>query len=120
MRLSADEGVERAIVDRLRHEGYEVQYMAEMDPGVTDEFILEQANRIEALLITADKDFGELVYRLGRIHHGVILLRLAGLPDPIKAEMVLEALAKYAEEIAFRFTVLSPGLVRIRSRSEPN
>lgn len=45
--------------------GMKSKYMAEMDPGVTDEFILEQANRIEALLITADKDFGELVYLLG-------------------------------------------------------
>lgn len=63
----ADEGVERAIVDRLRQGGHGVMYVAEMEPGIDDDIVLDRANKQNAILITADKDFGELVFRLRRI-----------------------------------------------------
>jgi predicted nuclease of predicted toxin-antitoxin system len=63
MNLLADEGVDRQIVERLRQEGYSVLYIAEMDPGISDDLVLDKANQVEALLLTADKDFGELVFR---------------------------------------------------------
>lgn len=47
--------------------------------------VLELANRARALLITADKDFGELVFRQRRISQGVVLLRLAGLEEAEKS-----------------------------------
>jgi hypothetical protein len=40
------------------------------------------------LLATADKDFGELVFRQRRVHAGVVLVRLAGLPTAAKADTV--------------------------------
>ena len=73
MNLLADEGVDRQIVDRLRHEGYSVLYVAEMDPGLADELVLDRANRAQALLLTVDKDFGELVFRQLKLTSGVIL-----------------------------------------------
>ncbi len=57
MHLFADEGVERQVVERLRQDGYQVHYVAEMDPGISDDEILQQANQAEALLVTADKGF---------------------------------------------------------------
>ena len=63
MNLMADEGVDRPIVERLRQDGYQVWYVAEMEPGLDDDQILNQAGEDAAILITADKDFGELVYR---------------------------------------------------------
>mgnify|MGYP002628041632 FL=1 len=63
MYLLADEGVERQIVERLRSDGHSVAYIAEMSPGISDEVILAQANDERALLVTFDKDFGELVFR---------------------------------------------------------
>jgi predicted nuclease of predicted toxin-antitoxin system len=39
-----------------------------MEPGITDDQVLEKANENQALLMTIDKDFGELVFRLGRLH----------------------------------------------------
>jgi predicted nuclease of predicted toxin-antitoxin system len=59
-----------------------VLYVAEMDPGISDEKVLAAANDINALLLTTDKDFGELVYRLRRISAGVLLIRLGGRADP--------------------------------------
>ncbi|MDZ4064508.1 MAG: DUF5615 family PIN-like protein, partial [Coriobacteriia bacterium] len=67
VKLLADEGVEARIVERLRVDGYHVEYIAELAPGITDDEVLDRANEGERLLITLDKDFGELVFRLGRI-----------------------------------------------------
>lgn len=58
MEFWADESV-----DRLREDGHQVWYAAEMEPGLSDEAVLALANREAALLLTADKDFGELVFR---------------------------------------------------------
>lgn len=63
MNLLADEGVDRPIVEKLRREGHTVAYIAEMSPGIDDDTILDQANVNNALLLTLDKDFGELVFR---------------------------------------------------------
>lgn len=52
-----------------------------------------------ALLVTADKDFGELVFRQGHVHSGVMLLRLAGLSNHAKAELVEEVCRDRASEL---------------------
>lgn len=88
MNFLADEGVDRQIVERLRQNDHQVFYVAEFEPGTSDDVILSQANDIQAPLLTADKDFGELVYRQGLIHAGVILIRLAGLSPDAKAMIV--------------------------------
>ena len=55
MNLFVDESVDRQIVDRLRQEGYEVAYVAELSPSVTDDEVLREANNRNAILVTADK-----------------------------------------------------------------
>jgi predicted nuclease of predicted toxin-antitoxin system len=57
----------------------------------------------------SDKDFGELVYRQGRVHTGVILARLAGLSSNQKAEIMSAALATCGAELVGSFSVVSPG-----------
>jgi predicted nuclease of predicted toxin-antitoxin system len=81
----ADESVDRQIVERLRAEGHSVPSVAEMEPGISDEVVLSHANRESVILLTADKDFGEMVYRLHRVALGVVLIRLVGLSPPKKA-----------------------------------
>ena len=61
MNILADESVDQPIVNRLREDGHTVLYVAEMDPGISDEVVLQEANNREFLLLTADIDFGELV-----------------------------------------------------------
>ena len=114
MNLIADESVDRPVVERLRQDGHDVVSVAELSPSVTDDEILQQANDRGALLVTADKDFGELVFRQGRLHAGVVLLRLAGLPNAAKAEIVAEVFRDRASELLGAFSVISPGVVRIR------
>lgn len=114
MNLVADESVDRSVVDRLRHDGHEVLYVAELSPSIDDDSVLDSANEHGALLITADKDFGELVFRLRRAHAGVVLLRLSGSPPQAKARIVSDVLSSHGESLIDAFSVISSGRVRIR------
>lgn len=114
MNFAADEGIDRQIVERLRQGGHTVWYVAELDPGTSDEDVLSLANREGAVLLTADKDFGEMVYRQHLVHPGVILLRLAGLSPAAKAQLAAEAINAHSSEFTHSFTVISHGTIRIR------
>ena len=114
MNFLADESVDRQIVDRLRQDDHLVWYVAEMAPGISDDAVLDLANREVALLLTADKDFGELVYRQHRLAPGVVLIRLAGLSPMSKAEIVASAIKKHTTELRRAFAVITPGRIRIR------
>src|SRR5438105_2813097 len=100
MNLLADEGVDQQIVLQLRADGHTVLYVAEMSPGISDDAVLLEANTTLAVLITEDKDFGELVYRQGLIHLGVVLVRLHGLPSITKARIVSEAITHHGGEMS--------------------
>jgi predicted nuclease of predicted toxin-antitoxin system len=113
MNLLADESVERQVVERLRRDGHAVLYVAEMEPGITDDLVLERANGAAALLLTADKDFGELVFRERKLSSsGVVLIRLAGLSAGSKAQAVSDAFHAHASEFPKHFSVISSGRVR--------
>ena len=114
MDILADESIDGPIVYRLRQDGYVVHYVAEMEPGISDDAVLDLANREMALLLTADRDFGELVYRQGRTTSGIVLVRLAGLSPTRKADLVSTALDQHGSELLHSFTVISPGTVRVR------
>jgi predicted nuclease of predicted toxin-antitoxin system len=110
----ADESIDRPIVERLRLGGNRVWYVAEMDPGISDDRVLDLANQNEALLLTADKDFGELVFRQRRLTPGVLLIRLAGLSSEAKADLVAVAIDEHSTELLHAFAVITPGVIRIR------
>ncbi len=114
MKFLVDENVDTPIVERLRKEGHIILYVLEMNPGISDDEVIRLANKESAVLLTADKDFGELVFRQNRIIHGVILIRLAGLSSRHKAEAVAIAIQEHIDELAHNFTVITHGAVRIR------
>jgi predicted nuclease of predicted toxin-antitoxin system len=113
----ADESVDVQIVDRLRADGHDVLAVVDMEPGISDDSVLNFANEHDALLLTADKDFGELVFRQGRVFKGVVLVRLAGLSLSLKAAIVSGAIRDRGAELLETFTVISPGMVRLRPRN---
>ncbi len=114
MNLLADESIDKQIVDALREKGYVVGYVAEMDPGISDDVVLDLAKREGVLLLTADKDFGELVFRLRRLSSGVVLIRLAGLSPSKKSEIVVLFIMKHFSELIESFSVITPVGIRIR------
>jgi predicted nuclease of predicted toxin-antitoxin system len=114
MKIVADESVDQRIIDRVRLAGHEVVSIADAAPGVADEWVLKHASGMDTLLLTADKDFGELVYRQRLAHCGVILLRQAGLSISARCDAVVSVLGSHANELATAFTVIAPDSVRIR------
>ncbi len=118
MKVVADESVDRQIVDRLRRDGHALFYVAEMAPGISDDVVLGLATRESALLLTADKDFGESVFRHGHPTHGIVLIRLAGLAPLRKAEMVSSAIDLHISEMRHAFSVITAGAIRIRRPGE--
>ncbi|NWF51221.1 MAG: DUF5615 family PIN-like protein [Ignavibacteriaceae bacterium] len=116
MNFLADENIEDELVDLLRNNGYKVDYVLEMSPGVGDKEIILHANRSSSILITSDKDFGELVFRQRLIHNGVILIRLHGMPTEKKAEIVLNFVKDYGSKIQNSFSVITKSNIRIRSQ----
>lgn len=116
MKLLADEDVDGPIVARLRQDGHDVDYVAEMKRGISDEEVLGDANQNQALLITADKDFGELVFRQGKLNSGILLLRLTGTALVQKGEIVSNALSAHGNEMRSAFSVVTAKLLRIRRR----
>jgi predicted nuclease of predicted toxin-antitoxin system len=114
MQLLADEGVHQGIVAGLREAGHSVSYVAETIPGASDEAVLKKATDLEAVLVTSDKDFGELVFRQKLTHRGVILLRLFGCALPEQVEVVLELLSSYGDKVEEGFTVVDRQGFRFR------
>lgn len=118
MKFLADEGLDRQVVEMLREAGHDVVYVAELDPGISDENVLEIANDEQRKLLTADKDFGELVFRQRLFANGVILTRLSGLTPQSKARILVEAIEEHSEHLSPEtFAVVAPGTIRIRKSS---
>ncbi len=114
MDIVADESVDGPIVARLRNDGHNVRFVAEMDPGIADEQVLGLASHEDTLLLTADKDFGELIFRQGFVKKGVVLLRLAGRSSAEKADIVSSSLAEHGNELLTAFSVITDKSMRVR------
>jgi predicted nuclease of predicted toxin-antitoxin system len=117
MNFVADESIDRQIVNRLQQEGHRVFDVTEMSPGISDDEVLSKANKESAILLTADRDFGDLVFRQGRLIEGVVLIRLAGLSSKSKADHVSAAINHHGKELKKAFSVITPGSIRIRKSS---
>lgn len=114
MRLLAGESVDGPVVARLRGDGHAVVWIVEEAPGTADEVILARAYAEGVVLVTADKDFGELVYRQRQPHAGVLLLRLSGCDEAAKCDLVSRAVGEQGGKFAGAFSVLTEDELRIR------
>jgi len=114
MLFVADESVDFTIVQFLRAEGLDVLAIAEQHPSISDEDVLQIAVKRNAVLLTEDKDFGELVFRFGLLHRGIILLRLSGIAPQDKAALCGKAIFNNMVHLADAFAVFDGEKMRIR------
>jgi predicted nuclease of predicted toxin-antitoxin system len=77
VRFLADENLHVGLVEWLRSGGHDVLYAAESFSGDPDEVLLESARREGRILVTDDKDFGELVFHRRLVSQGILLIRLS-------------------------------------------
>jgi len=116
MNFVADESCARPVIQALREAGHDVIAIAEIAPGATGDQVLERALREKRVLITEDRDFGELVYACGRSSAGVILVRFPSQARRAKSATVIEAVSKLGSRLNDAFTVVEPGRLRISTR----
>ena len=114
MNILADENVSLLIVERLRKEEHQVYSIFEMARGSNDTTVLDLANQQKALLITGDKDFGELVFRQHQQASGVLLIRLSTMSPNEEAEAVALVIREHGDRLLQSFSVLTPRGIRIR------
>ena len=116
MNFVADESCARPVIQALRQAGHDVVAIAEIAKGATDDQVLERALKEKRVLITEDRDFGELIYARGRSSAGVILVRFPSRARRAKSATVIEAVSKLGSRLGDAFTVVEPGRLRISSR----
>ncbi len=68
----------------------------------------------ERILITNDKDFGELVFRRGQAHQGILLFRLQDESAVNQVRILSQVLDKYADRLPGHFVVITESRIRIR------
>jgi predicted nuclease of predicted toxin-antitoxin system len=114
VRWLADECVAAPLVASLRGAGHDVLYVAEAAAGLSDADVIALALRENRLLLTEDKDFGDLVFRGGRSVPGAVLMRIDPDNEELKKIRLAGAIERYGEELFGRYMVIEEG--RFRSR----
>ena len=114
MLILVDVSVGDAVTRALRQAGHDVASVTEIDARMSDSTILQRAMTEQRLVLTMDKDFGELVYRSGAAHAGVLLLRLEQADAAEKVRVTGQIFQAHAGQLAGRFSVYQGGRLRIR------
>ena len=115
MKFLADECCDAELVEALAGSGYDVLDAVNDLRGASDEQVLERAYHEGRIIITEDKDFGELTYRLQLRHCGILLLRLNDLPRKRRIALVIELLENHFDKLRGKFSVLTPKGLRIKT-----
>jgi len=116
VRFLADESCDFVVVKTLRTSGYDVSAIVEIAAGADDEAVLAMARTDARIVLTEDKDFGNLA-RLGRSEDaGVILIRFPADARSALSRAIVDLVTELGDRLIGSFVVLEPGRARV-SRS---
>jgi predicted nuclease of predicted toxin-antitoxin system len=114
MRFLADESCDHAVVRALRVAGHDVAAIAEDSPGITDEQVIVMAKVSGRILLTEDKDFGQLMFAAAQQASGVIFMRFPVTARAGLVDAVLNLVASRGADLYGSFAVIEPGRTRLR------
>ena len=114
LKFLVDVGVGKGIEDYLHAEGYDIKAVRDIDPCMEDENIIRTAFLENRMVITMDKDYGELVYHSLMKHSGVLLLRLEDATGSKKLKVLKFIIENYSDRIKNCFCVFQNDKFRIR------
>jgi len=109
--------VGKAVEDWLVANAYDALTVREIDPRMSDADVLKLAVSEQRMVVTLDKDFGELVYHSGLSHAGVLLLRIEDASGKEKIDVLKRILATHEGKLLNNFCVYQDGKLRIRKTS---
>ena len=113
MRFMVDACTGPSVARWLRSLGHRVFSVHEKARGATDDVILTRARHGKYILITNDKDFGELVFHIGRPHRGIILLRVRNESVENKIAVLKQILEIHGDRLSNNFVVATEKTIRI-------
>src|SRR5262245_53677001 len=112
LRILANENFPGEAVAELRRRGHDVAWIRTEDPGINDQAVLARALSEQRLLVTFDKDFGELVFKRGKpASCGAVLFRIS-TPSPAAALHRIVSTLESREDWSGTFSTVED--VRIR------
>ena len=115
MRWLVDECVDADLVALLRKSEHDVVYMSDVAPRATDVEVMKRADRENRLLLTEDKDFGDLVFRQGQPVPGIVLLRIDSSLRLRKGPRLLAGIDRFGNGLFGRYTVIEDARFRYRA-----
>ena len=114
MKIIVNENVSGSVIRALRDRGHDVLSVKESMRSESDEAVLARAQAEQRVVITHDKDFGELAFRYGLpASCGVVLLRLSGTDPQSDNRRAVGALESRSEWEG-HFAVVEEHRIRIR------
>jgi predicted nuclease of predicted toxin-antitoxin system len=111
-----DVGVGRIIETWLKQQNFPVIAIRDLNAEMTDISIIELANEEDAIIISMDKDFGELIFKSNILHKGVLLLRLEDAVAEEKLAVIQNIFPEHLLSVKNNFAVYQNGRLRIRNR----
>lgn len=111
--ITADENLHQHFIDQLVSAGFELVSIREELGGISDHEVAAFARYKQGLLITEDKDFGELVYAHNLRGISIIFLRYDKLDLVKVTERLLHIVADYQEKIENYFITITASKIRI-------
>ncbi len=119
MRFLANENFPLDVVEALRKIGHDVAWIRTDAPGSKDHDILKRGVTEQRVLLTFDKDFGDLAFQEGLpATCGIVLFRLQATSSAGLATLVVTALQSRTDW-ASHFSVVEPGRIRVRTLPAP-
>ncbi len=112
-RFLADESCDFAVVRALREAGFDVVAVVEHSPGATDDQVIGLSVSEGRVLLTEDKDFGQLVFAANRESAGVVLIRFPASARGALGARVVETIQRQEARLSGAFVVLQPHRTRI-------
>ena len=113
MRFLADESCDFTFVRVLRAAGHDVTAVAEAAPGAADDKVIALAHGQRRILLTEDKDFGQLVFAAAAATSGVIYVRYPMRHRSVLGADLLRLVEERGEALIGTFVVVEPGRIRI-------
>ena len=115
LKIIIDVGVGRIIEEWLSLQGFDVTIIRKLNPEMTDLDIIKLADDKDAIIITMDKDFGELVFKTHSSHRGILLLRLEDAIAEEKLSVIQNIFPDHFSQIKNHYCVYQNGKLRIRN-----
>jgi predicted nuclease of predicted toxin-antitoxin system len=113
VRFLADESCDFAVVRALRAAGHDVTAVASVERGLTDDAVAHLALTEGRMLLTEDRDFGQLVYARSRQTAGVVYIRYPSQARQRLGDDVVALVERQSSGLAGAFVVMQPGRARI-------